>query len=920
MNPVKSIWVRIRSLRQQREVKREIDEELRFHIEQRTAENITAGMSSEEGARDARKRFGNLETLREECRDVRGASFGETLWQDIRFGARMLRKNPGFTAIAVMVLALGTGANTTIFSVINSMLIKSVRVNHPEQLVGVYQHDKDNPDAFNYFSYLDFADLRSAQAVAFTELFAFRFASVGFQGDLAEKVSADFVSANYFSALGVPPAMGRVFQPEEETSGAPVAVLTDAFWKKLGADPSILGRKLKLTRGEVTVVGVMPGGFTGAQLLAPAIFFPLGMAPILNPNPGQMASRILTSREDRSFMIMGRLKSGLTPANIQGPLAALSEQFAIPDPGNPKVRTLVCALPSRFNFSSGPSRPIQGLALLAGFAFGMSLLVLVVACLNLANMMVSRGASRHKEIAIRLAIGAGRRRILRQLLTEGFLLALLGGAAGLVLSLWATALLSAFIYSGAGMPADFPKFDLTPDWRVLISLLSISGAATLLFALAPAWKLARLDFNSDLKRSAAEGAGTGPKGRFGSKELLAVGQIAFTLALLIAAVLFSRSAINAADANPGFEFGSNFFISMDTSLGGYPEPKVRELIRNVTERLSALPGVECVSPAMNVPFGTSTWERRVQIGGAPPPSDTAATLAEGNADVTYNVVGAEYFRTLGIPLLRGREFEPHENEAAHAVPVAIISQSLAEQLWPDGEALGRTIQFPPWSPGAAANVMTVVGVVPTIHWQLFDKGQPQTQIYVPFGQAFETDLKFHVRVAAGVNPNGVMRSAREELRRLDPQIPVTEVKTLAAMHRDGPWARVTRLGSMLFGAFGGLAVLLSLLGIYGLKSYAVARRTREIGIRMALGANRRDVTAMMLRESLWLALVGIGLGFVVAIAVANFSSPFLYHVRTLDLATFIIVPGVLLAVVMIACWLPARRAANMDPMVALRYE
>ncbi len=903
-----------------RKLDAEMEEEMRSHVEMRTQENVAAGMSLEEGRSAAQREFGFAESIKETCRDQRGVNWIENFIRDIRYGLRMLGKNPGFTAIAVMVLAFGIGANATIFSIINSIIIRPINVRHPEQIVGVYQHEKEHPDAFQQFSYLDFADLRSGQSAAFTELFAFRYEWVGLQGDLTEKVPVHFVSANYFPALGVAPALGRWFLPEEETSRAPVAVVTDAFSRRLGGDTPIIGRKLKLTRGEVTIVGVMPRGFTGAQWEAPAMFLPLGMAPTLNPNSSQQPSQILTDRGDRSLMLMGRLKPGLSLANVDGAIAGLNQQFAIPDPAKPIARTLICTKPSRFNFGADPDKGVGvgGLGALAGFAFGLSMLVLFIACLNLANMMLARGAARQKEVAIRLALGAGRSTIVRQLLTEGFILAIMGGAAGLVVSMWATKVLSAFIYSGSGMPSDFPVFDLSPDFKELGVLLLLSCAATLFFALAPAWKLARINFNSDLKRNAGEDSGRGRASRFGAREFLAIGQMGFTLALLVAAALFSRSAINVANADPGYQFGSNFYVSIDTSLTGYPEPRVRELIRHAIDRLAALPGVESVSSAMNIPFGNGQWDRNIQIGGAPTPSKAAATLAEGKElSTTYNVVGADYFRTLGIPLRQGREFERRETEPSKATPVAIISQNLADELWPGKEVLGRTIQFPAYEPGRAPTVMTVVGIVPQIHWQLFEN-LPHTQVYVPSGQDFQAWMNLHVRVAPGVDPKNLMISAREELHKLDAQIPLTDVKTLAGLHRDGPWLRVTRLGSVLFGAFGGLAVLLSLLGIYGLKAYAVARRTREIGIRIALGAKRGDVTTMIIRESAWLALMGLGLGVAFAIAVGKLSARFLYHVPALDLETFIIIPPLLLAVVMIACWFPARRAARVDPMKALR--
>ena len=919
MNPIKMFFRSLRSLGQTKALKREIDAEMRFHLEARTAEFIAAGMSPEAAAREARKRFGNVQSVREECREARGAGFGETALRDIRFGLRMLRKNPGFTVVAVLTLAFGIGANTAIFSLINGIMLRPVMSRNPGQLVGVYQHERDNPDRFSLFSYPDFVDLRSSEQAVFTDLFAFSRASVGVQGDVTKEVSAALVSANYFSALGVPPALGRVFFSDEETSGSPVTVLSYSFWIKLGADPSIVGSRLKLTRGEVTVLGVMPRGFSGAQLLSPDLFLPLGTPESLMSGPGLLTPRSLADRSDHRFMLMGRLRPGLNLANVGGALSVLNQQFALADPAEPKARTLICTTPSRFNFSDSPSPKIRGLVQVAGFAFGLSVLVLVIACLNLANMMLARGAARRKEIALRLAMGAGRYRILRQLLSEGLLLALLGGAAGLLVSMGATTLLATFIYSGPGMPAGFPVFDFAPDGRVMIALVSLSGLATLFFALGPAWRLASLDFNSDLKQHSGEDAPHSGFGRLKIRDLLAVGQMAFTLALLVAGALFSRSAINASNANPGFELGSNFYIALDPKLSGLTDERAWALNRAVTERLSGLPGVKSVSSALYIPLGNRFDARNVQLGGAPRPSANSAKLADGKeVHANYNVVGAGYFRTLGIPLLRGREFERREEEISKSQPVAIISQDLAGILWPGEDPLGRAIQFPSSDQKTSPTVLTIVGVVPSIQWRLF--GDERPTVYVPLGQEFHADFRLHVRVAPGIDPVQLMTTARKVLFQLDPAIPLTEIKTLAAMHRDGPEARVMRLGSMLFGAFGGLALLLSSLGIYALKAFAVARRTREIGIRMALGANAHDVVVMILRESSWLAGLGLGLGLLLALVVEKMAGSFLYQVPPVDPLTFSIVPPLLLLVALFACWLPARRVARVDPMVALRHE
>ncbi len=552
----------------------------------------------------------------------------------------------------------------------------------------------------------------------------------------------------------------------------------------------------------------------------------------------------------------------------------------------------------------------------AALAFALSTLVMVIACLNLANMMLARGASRRKEIAMRLALGAGRRRILGQLLTEGLLLALSGGLAGLLTSMWATKLLAAFISSA--MPPDFPKLDFAPDGRVLFTLVIFSVVSTLIFALGPAWKLTRLEVHADLKRHAGEDAWKSRRDRFGTRDWLAVAQVAAALALLVAAGLFTRSAMKVARANPGFEFGSNFYLAIEPGVTGYPATRARELITSATARLSALPGVVSVSPAMNIPFGDSDQSCAVQLGGAPRSTEGAVTWADGKElQAYYNVIGADYFKTLGLPLQRGREFERREVEATNSPPVAIISQNFADQMWPGQEPLGRSIQFPHEGPGRSPTVMTVVGVVPAIDWNVFEKQRP-ADIYVPLSQDFQANLKLHVRVAAGVDPMKLMTAAREELRRMDPMIPLTEVKTLAALHRDGFNVALARLGSLLFGAFGILALCLSCLGIYGLKAYAVARRTREIGIRLAVGANRRDVVLMILRETAWLAGLGLGLGLLLALGAGKLAAGFLYQIPSLDPLTFTVIPLLLFAMALVACLIPAWRAARVDPIQALR--
>src|SRR5579883_1322436 len=482
---------------------------------------------------------------------------------DLKFAFRQLLKHPGFTAVAVLTLAFSIGANTAIFSLINTVLFKPVMAKRAGQLVALYQQERGGatPGRWRSFSYLDFADLR-ANHYAFSDMAAEDQAQVGFRDcGLNEIVPACVVSANYFSMLGVAPILGRGFLPDEETSPALVAVLTHAFWERLGGDPMIIGRTLKLSRGLVTVVGVMPAGFTGDRLLAPAMFLTLGAKEILNSQPNQPASHILNDRAERLFTIVARLNEGLNLSTVNGPLSVLTGIFPQADPREAQQRTLVCAPADRFDYHPQPEHLERQAFPIAALAQGLTLLVLFIACLNLANMLLARGEARRKEIAVRLSLGAGRTRILRQLLTEGLLLALLGGGAGVLISSWGARVLAAVVAHRTGM--ELPAFHSAVDWRLWTSLAGFSLTSMVFLALGPAVRLSRLDFNSDLKRT--PGADSMAQGNdiLRMKHLVAVGQMSLVMTMLIAAALFAHSAMNALRVNPGFNFGSNFYIRID---------------------------------------------------------------------------------------------------------------------------------------------------------------------------------------------------------------------------------------------------------------------------------------------------------------------------------------------------------------------
>ena len=836
---------------------------------------------------------------------------------DLKFAIRQLLRSPGFTIVAVVTLALGIGANAAIVTMIDTLAWKSIKARQPDRLVGVFQHAKENPNDYQFFSFRDYLDLREDKSVL-NDLAAFNMAQVAVrEGEMIRRVTSLVVSANYFQTLGVAPILGRTFVDEENVKSARSVVLSYNYWQRLGGRPELVGSPLRLAQGDFTIVGVMPEGFTGTDLMLTSFFLPTGAADVLWSRPGEPAPKTLTDRGTRSFMVFGRLKDGLTKESAREGIKLMSEKFRVADPRDPKGRELVLTPLSRFGFSNRPSNFLKMVTPVASLALALSVTVLGVACLNLANMLLARGASRRKEIAVRLAIGASRKRIIRQLLCEGFLLAVVGAVGGLLIAVWATTALASFMNTGLG--AEAFRVDTTPDLAIVGALIGLCCLATTFFALGPAWKLASLDVNSDLKQHGAPD-GSERWGRVNLKTLLVVGQLALSLALVVAATLFTRSAFEAMRADPGFQFGSHFIARIDTGVVSYPEVRARQIFNEAEERIAALPGVESVSSALFTPFGGSSWGRGVQIGGAPAGDENSRSFKEGKtAQVHYNVVGPDYFRTLGAALLRGREFTRSEAIAQPPFPVAIISQDLAELMWPGEDPVGRNIQFPSDNPNGQPKVMQVVGVAPKILWDLFEK-DAAGMVVTPRGQDFQSSMNIHVRVMPNADPVSIMDSVRRALREIDPDIPLVEMKPMKLLHADGMGVRITKIGAMLFGAFGAVAILLSFLGVYGLKAYTVARRTREIGIRMALGATARDVVRMIVGEGARMAAIGLTIGLILAVVVGKLAGKFLYGVTGGDPVTFTLIPLGLAAVALIACWLPARRATRVNPMTALRCE
>ncbi|HMJ05784.1 MAG TPA: ABC transporter permease [Chthoniobacterales bacterium] len=844
---------------------------------------------------------------------------------DLHFAFRQLRQAPGFTVAAVIVLALGIGVNTAIFSLVNVMLFQPPPYARPAEIVQLFSQDKKDPKNFRAFSYPTYRDVREQNTV-FSGLLAHDDTVVGLgEKGNTRRAIASLVSSNYFSVLEVAPASGRAFLPEEERPGADVrvAIVSYSYWQKHARDPALLGRRLLVNGRAFTIIGIMPEGFTGTEsVFSREVWLPLGVYDEIMNDLGGGPNKSLADRASDKLILIGRLKSGLTAAQAAPALKGLAANLEAAFPFEQKDQTFMTAPLDRFASSTDPTDagPIPTIGALLS---AMAAVVLLVACLNLANMLLARGTARRKEVAIRLALGASRTRVVRQLLTEGFLLALLGGVGGLLLGLWSSDLLVASL--GRLLPIDIVWLS-GPDPTILGATLLFCVLGTICFALGPALKLSRSAVMGDLKQQAGEDPSQ-PRWKFLPRHPLVVLQIAFSLALVTAAALFVRGAGKAASVESGLHAENTFLLEVDASLGGFGPTQVQELYRSLGERLAALPGVGHSSISSTVPFGERFVQRAVQPAGAAP--------TEGAPPVTpfWNSIGADYFATVGLPLLRGRPFTQTEATQPGGPPVAIIDEALAKTLWPNGDALGQRIEFPklktapPEESDASVGEIRrgesieIVGIVPATKHRLLEQ-QPHGTLYLPFARGFQSDTFFFVRFASLLSSQEAATAdlLRRTVQGVDPVLPVLELRTFAS-HMDGdPQLWIVRAGAALFSIFGALALGLAVVGVYGVKAYSVARRTREIGIRMALGAQRKNVQWLILREGLAMVAAGLALGLLLAVGTGKILSSILFQVGALDPFAFTVAPVVLAVAALLATWLPARRAMRISPMAALRTE
>ena len=832
----------------------------------------------------------------------------ETLIQDIRFGIRSLLKHRAFTAIAAMTLALGVGVNSTIFSAVNATLMRSLSVPHPENLVYVFN---GNPGSI--FSYPDYTEMRDQNHV-FDGLIAWGGITASLNSnDQSDLVSGAVVTGNYFQVLGVGAEKGRVITPEDDlTPGAhPVVVVSHGLWqRRFGGEQNIVGRQMLLNGHNFTIIGVAPPEFGGAQLgVVRDLYVPMMMQAIVRPPrggySGEMDPDLLKKRGNRWLYSVGRLKPGVTIGQAQAELMLIAKQQETAYPETNRNRGVKVFA---FSQSDDPEQLGQfgSVAVLLMSVVG---LVLLIACANVANLLLARGSARGKEIAIRLAIGATRWRIVRQLLTESVLLGTLGGILGLLLAWWAASWLRAMPPPAGALPLA-PQFSI--DLRVLLFTLALALLAGIVFGLAPALRISRPAIIPALKDESW--TATDQRARFNLRNLLVVTQIGLSVVLLIAAGLFLRSLRHAQAITPGFDAEKVVTAPLNINLLRYTKPQGREFYRQAVERVEAIPGVQSASVARLVALGGGSSGRSLAIEGRAGSdnqfrSEGAGSSGSDSNSVSVNVVGPKYFQTMGISLLRGRDFDLQDMEDKPGV--VIVNDSFARRHFPGQEVIGRRISFN----GTAGPWKEIVGVVHDSKYVTL--GEPPTPfVYLPLQQNHETGMTLHVRAAG--NPTSIVAAVRSEVQALEKNLPVNNPTLMSEWIVNSLYA--ARMGAILVGVFATLALVLASIGLYGVMSFAVSQRTRELGIRVALGAQAADVFRLVLWQGTGLVVCGVALGMGAAWIVTRFLTSFLYGISATDRITFAIIPAVLACVAGIACYIPARRATKVDPLVALRYE
>ena len=808
----------------------------------------------------------------------------QTLWQDLRYGFRMLMKTPVFTVVAVLSLALGIGANTTVFSLMDAVMLRSLPIQHPEQIVEVATVIPGNSPHYD-FSYPLYAGLRDNNQ-SLSGLVAYSTTNFGLAvGDQTDRIRGEMVSSNYFSVLGVQPTIGSAFAPSDEQPGAPrAAVISDALWTRLlNREPSVLNKTITLNGRNFSVVGVAPKNFSGLlRGMQTDVWITLPHNIDFEQSPKLLSSATLSW-----LSLAGRLKPGITIEQAQTQLTSLLPVVspAARESGNEGI-SLTEAAGGNGAYVAELSRPIT----LLFFAVA---LILAIACANVASLLLARARTRGKEIGVRLALGATRLRIMRQLMTESLLLSVAGGALGLLLTFWTSGLVSGFLITSE----DALSLDVSPNSRVLIFTVLASVATVLLFGVVPALKASRVDLVPTLK----DANSISPVFRRGPslQSLLVVTQVALSLMLLAGAGLFVRSLWKLQGIDKGFAGANVMAFSLNMGLQGYDKGRGANFYATAIENLSSLPGIESVTLASSLP--ATAGGSRIQLG----PNETKPAVDE---DVSIDIVtvAPRFFETTQLPLLQGRDFRRIDN--AKSAKVMIVNETMARKFWPQTDPVGRTFND-------SQDTYEVVGVARDTKYRNL-REPPRMTMYQPLTQAYVPTMSLVVRTAADPAKFAPMIQAR--LHTIEPALTIYNVRTL--LEHVGRSLYVERMESVILGLLGLLALVLTAIGVYGVVAYSVAQRTRELGIRMALGAQRKDVLKLVLRKGLVLVVWGSAIGLVGCYWLSRLVSNQLYGVKPNDPATLLSVAALLASVALLASYIPARRATKVDPLVALRYE
>jgi predicted permease len=911
----KDYSLRLRALLFRRRMDEELQEELQFHIEMQARKNQRHESSRVEAKRQARLQFGSVVRATEECREQRGVSTIEIVARDLRFAVRMLRKSPGFAAVAVLTLALGIGANTAIFSLVNAVMLRSLPVKNPQRLVLFHWDDNKWPPVLHttgwkaeyLFSYPAFDAFRSQKQV-FSGIFAF--VPLGFNtgnttvGLNGQPTLADgmMVTGKYFSTLGVSALLGRGITETDENPGAPVAVLSYAYWTRCFArDPSIIGKSVTLNGIPFAIVGVMPRNFHGisvgveSDLWAPDLWVPFDDKAKMRPwsmPPGDDTNSVYIARNWLCLNIMGRLQDGVAKAQAQSALDAIFHQLVTAEwrpTRDSDVPHLTLAAGS------------QGLPVFQQ-AFGQSLymlmvavgLVLLIACANVATLLLARSTTRKKEVSVRLAMGASRSRLIRQLLTESVLMSILGGLLGLLFAGWGTHALLALIADSGTI-----TLNAGADSRVLLFMFVVAVLTGILFGLAPALRASKIDLASAMKDSTASISDARDKHRLGQSLIIA--QVAASLVLMIGAGLFMRTLVNYENRNFGFDQRNLLTFGLDPTRAGYHDARLVTLYSQLLDRIQALPGVRAATLMTYSPFsGMSNYD-----------SVTVETMAKApsNSYVYWQSVGPDFFRTMDIPIILGRGIL--RTDTAASPQVAVVDETFARQFFPGQSPVGRRFSFT--GKFGPKDSYEIVGVCrPAVLTNPTSDLLPQA--YMASAQDTVGEMFFEVRSEGA--PVTVISELRNAVHKTDASLPLIDLKTQAE-ETNGALA-FQSLFARLTAVFGLLALTLAMIGLYGTIAYSVTRKTHEIGIRMALGANPSDVLGMVIRRGITLTLIGVAIGIVAALGATRLISSMIFGVTPYDPVTFVFVAAVLVVVAFLACYIPARRAMRIDPMVALR--